>query len=147
MKFVSSLLPCAFPLLWSEICPTGTVETQTELILSSHQRLLPECGYCPALIYAIPKQSFLRPALLLFPPLVTLLIILDFLLKPISCCPGFGTLFCSIFNDILLSQQHFSHVLYHNLMLPVFVLNLGNEVSGNSVSLNCITSANWRLLN
>ena len=145
MKFVSSLLPCAFPLIWSEICPTGTGETQTELILSSHQRLLPECGYCPALIYAIPKQSFLRPALLLFPPLVTLLIILDFLLKPISCFPVFVTLFCSIFNEILLTQQHFSHVL--DLMLPVFVLNLGNEVSGNSVSLNCITSANWRLLN
>ena len=101
----------------------------------------------PRLTYPTLSQSSLFPVLLLLLPLVTLLIILDFLLKPISCCSVAMTLFCSIFNEILLLQQHFSHVLDHNLVLPLFVLNSSNEVSGNCVSLDCIFSANWRLLN
>lgn len=111
------------------------------------KRLLPVCGYWPALTYPVLNQSSLSPVLFLFLPLVTLLIILDFLLKPISCCSVLVTLFCSIFNEILLLQQQFSHVLDHNLVLPLFVLNSSNEVSGNCVSLDCIASANWRLLN
>lgn len=77
-------------------------------------------------------------------PLGALLIILGFVPRPVSCCPVLVTLFSSILNAILLPRQHFSHALDNTFMLPIFVLNSGNEVPGEGVSLDGIASANWR---
>lgn len=102
---------------------------------------------CTKVIFLIHCPSSHKSTYSLLLPLRTLLIILDFLLKLISCCPVFVTWFCSILNVTLLPQYHFSHVLDNTLVLPKFVLNSGNEVSSEGVSLDCVASANWRLLN
>lgn len=49
--------------------------------------------------------------------------------------------------NILLPQQYFLHALDHIHMLPVFVLSSDNAISDESVSLDGIASANWKLLN
>lgn len=135
-----SLLPYAFPFtlvrnLSSWISGVDSVilsETSSRMwnlpcpcLLSTKAALL---THCPS-----PKHTSPHP-----PPLVTPLIILNYLIKSISQCPGLATLFHSIFNDFF---YHHNITLFHTLdhapMLPVFVLNSGNDISGECVTGLC----------
>lgn len=98
LKWVDSVFPSEASRMWNLPCPD-----------------LP----CTKVIFLIHCPSSHKHTYCLLLPLGALLIILDFLLKPVSCCPVLVTLFCSRLNTILLPHHHFSHALDNTLMLPI----------------------------
>lgn len=79
--------------------------------LSSHQRLLPECGTCLALICPVPKQSSLPFVLHINTPILSL--------HPLEPCSLFWTVCWSLFHIFQALWLHFSPYLmifyYHNI--------------------------------
>lgn len=108
MKSVLSLLPYGFPLTLVRNLSSWNSGVDSVIPSETSSRIwnLP----CPNL--PSTKVALLTPCPLLkhtsshSPCLVTLFIILNYLIKSISQCPGLMTLFHSIFNDFFLSPQH-----------------------------------------
>lgn len=136
MKSVLSLLPYGFPLTLVRNLSSWNSGVDSVIPSETSSRIwnLP----CPNL--PSTKVALLTPCPLLkhtsshSPCLVTLFIILNYLIKSISQCPSLMTLFHSIFNDFFYHHNTFFHTLDHAPMLPVFVLNSGNDVSGECIT-------------
>lgn len=98
MKFVLCSCLCAFPLLVRNLSSWKSADLNGVNSVIPSQASFPG-GCCPALTCPVPKQSSSAPCLSSYRQiytllsLIALLIILDFLLKPFSCCPGYVAVF------------------------------------------------------
>lgn len=123
MKSVPNLLPFAFPLTVVRNLSSWNSGMDSVIPSEASFRMwnLP-CSYLPSTKAALlthcpsPKHTFTHP-----PPLVTPLIILNYLIKSISQCPGLETLFHSIFNDFF---YHQNITFFISLTMPLCFLYL-----------------------